>query len=160
MRNVRLLLFAAPALAVLLGLALLGSGTRGAAQDPEPVTEDWVVRYDGPPSGDNQAYALAVDGAGNVYVTGYSLGLGLGGADYETVKYDASGVKQWLARYNGPGNGHDEPSALAVDGSGNIYVTGTSNGGVTAGDDYLTVKYNASGDTRQSSTASAAASSG
>jgi len=103
------------------------------------VAEEWVVRYDGPASGYDCAYAIAVDGSGNVYVTGYSDGSGTGYYDYATVKYSPSGVEQWVARYNGPANGLDIAKALAIDGAGNVYVTGGSGG------DYATVKYNSAG---------------
>jgi hypothetical protein len=47
----------------------------------------WRVRYDNaPPNGDDEAAALAIDPAGNVYVTGRSQGSG-SGFDYATVKY-------------------------------------------------------------------------
>jgi len=105
------------------------------------VTEAWAARYNGPGSGD-EARALAVYSAGNVYVTGTSDG----GTDYDyaTIKYDSSGNQLWAARYNGPGNLGDAASALAVDAAGNVYVTGGSNGAGT-GDDYATVKYDSNG---------------
>ncbi|MEO0083548.1 MAG: SBBP repeat-containing protein, partial [candidate division WOR-3 bacterium] len=105
--------------------------------------EQWVARYNGPGNSYDCAYAIAVDGLGNVYVTGYSWGSGTS-ADYATIKYNSQGVEQWVARYNGPGNSWDEASAIAVDGSGNVYVTGYSYGSGTSAD-YATIKYNSSG---------------
>jgi len=103
----------------------------------------WTARYNGPSQGDDIATALAVDAAGNVYVTGFSYGAGTSG-DYTTLKYNSSGVQQWAARYNGPVNGPDLASSLAVDAAGNVYVTGASFG-AGAGFDYATVKYNSAG---------------
>ncbi len=105
--------------------------------------EQWVARYNGPVNGENGAFAIAVDASGNVYVTGYSLGGGTG-YDYATVKYNSSGQEQWIARYNGTQGIFDAPTAIAIDGSGNVYVTGYSDGPGT-GDDYATVKYNSTG---------------
>ncbi|HEX7344382.1 MAG TPA: SBBP repeat-containing protein, partial [bacterium] len=86
----------------------------------------WVACYGH--SGWDAAYALEVDGTGNIYVTGSSNG-GATFLDYATVKYDASGNQIWVARYNGPGNYSDDYAfALAVDGVGNVYVTGESPG--------------------------------
>ncbi|HRJ84514.1 MAG TPA: SBBP repeat-containing protein, partial [Ignavibacteria bacterium] len=61
----------------------------------------WVGRYNGPGNGDDDAYTVKVDNAGNVYVSGTSTGSGTG-FDYCVVKYNSSGVQQWAARYNGP----------------------------------------------------------
>jgi len=47
--------------------------------------EVWVSRYDGPGYGDDEAYAIAVDNKGNVYVTGTSEN------DYATIKYPQPG---------------------------------------------------------------------
>jgi hypothetical protein len=125
------------------------SGGSGTANDYATIKynsagqEQWVARYNGPSNSDDYANAIAIDGSGNVSVTGYSIGSGTG-FDYATVKYDSSGQEQWVARYNGPGNEDDEPYAMAVDPSGNVYVTGYSTGS-DSGYDYTTIKYNASG---------------
>jgi hypothetical protein len=105
--------------------------------------QEWAARYNGPGNYDDWAKSLAVDGGGNVYVTGGSWGSGTDD-DYATVKYDAWGYQVWAARYNGPGNYSDSAYSLAVDGGGNVYVTGRSYGSGT-GYDYATVKYNTSG---------------
>jgi uncharacterized delta-60 repeat protein len=103
--------------------------------------QQWVARYDGPVNYDDRATALGVDVTGNVYVTGYSTEFG--NTDYATVKYNASGAQQWVARYNGPGNSSDGATALVVDAAGNVYVTGSSFSGTSH--DYATIKYNTAG---------------
>src|SRR6516164_3490843 len=66
------------------------------------VTAQWVAYYDGPAHQDDQAFAIALDALGNVFVTGSSKGVDTG-ADYATVKYDpATGGQLWAARYDGP----------------------------------------------------------
>ncbi len=104
--------------------------------------EVWVARYTGPGIYDS-ASAIAVDPSGNVYVTGVS-GIWTSGVDYATVKYDRDGNEVWVERYNGPGNTDDGAQALAVDPSGNVYVTGGSEG-IGTGYDYATVKYDRDG---------------
>jgi len=103
----------------------------------------WLRRYNGPENDGDQAGAIAVDGSGNVYVTGVSGGAGTMG-DYATIKYDSNGDELWVSRYDGPGNATDWPSAIAIDGSGDVYVTGRSEGDWT-GQDYATIKYDTNG---------------
>jgi uncharacterized delta-60 repeat protein len=103
----------------------------------------WVARYNGPGNDYDHAQALALDSSGNIYVTGYSTGSGTN-IDYATVKYSPDGNQLWVARYNGPGNNIDVAYGIALDSSGNVYVTGyiASDG---AGSDYGTIKYNSDG---------------
>jgi uncharacterized delta-60 repeat protein len=103
----------------------------------------WVRRYNGPGNDYDVANAIAVDGSGNVYVTGNSIGSGTSN-DFATIKYDSAGVPQWVVRYDGPGNGAEWAYAIAVDDSGNVYVTGESYVSGTSAD-YATIKYNSAG---------------
>ena len=85
--------------------------------------------------------AMVVDLAGNIYVTGTTFN-GLN-ADFLTVKYSAAGAILWRTITNGIANGNDIAYAIALDPSGNVFVTGsTESGGQT---DYLTVKYDNDG---------------
>lgn len=99
----------------------------------------WVRRYDGPAHRADHVSDLAMDGLGNMYVTGASVGLG-SGPDYATVKYDSSGRELWVRRYNGPEDNLDVAKAITVDDYGNVYVTGVGFNSVSLGD-FVTVKY-------------------
>lgn len=97
------------------------------------VTQQWVARYHGPNSSLNDGRAIAVDAAGNVYVTGYSEG------DYATVAYDANGDQLWVDRIAGQGAAAAIGQAIAIGPCGQVYVTGGD------GHAYLTVAYDSSG---------------
>ncbi|MEO7299322.1 MAG: SBBP repeat-containing protein [Verrucomicrobiota bacterium] len=104
----------------------------------------WTNRYNGPGNGSDQATAVAVDGSGNVFVTGYSVASNSVVNDYTTIAYSGAGAALWTNRYNGPGNNDDRANAMAVDGSGNVFVTGYSHGG-SSYNDYATIKYSGGG---------------
>jgi hypothetical protein len=107
--------------------------------------QQWAARYD--QGGYNAAAAIALDNSGNVFVTG-QVNDANGYPDYGTIKYNASGQQQWVARYNGPpGQGADVATAIALDGSGNVYVTGRSSRTNFLFFDfgYATIKYNSAG---------------
>ena len=103
--------------------------------------QQWAARYNVLWS---YASAIAVDNSGNVYVTGRSYELGTF-YDYATVKYNTSGSQQWVSRYNGPGTSDDYATSIAIDASGNVYVTGEAFFIPNEGSDYATIKYSASG---------------
>jgi hypothetical protein len=110
----------------------------------QSVDTAWVRRYNGPGNYEDVASAISVDGSGNIYVTGQSLGSGTG-YDYATIKYYPNGDTAWVRRYNGPENNDDAATAIAVDDSGRVYVTGVS--GDWPNSDYATIKYYPNGDT-------------
>ena len=87
-------------------------------------------------SGDDRGYAVAVDGAGNAYVTGVTtstqatfpvtVGPDLtynGGNDVFVAKVNAAGTALVYCGYIGGANA-DNGYGIAVDAAGNAYVTG------------------------------------
>jgi uncharacterized delta-60 repeat protein len=89
----------------------------------------WTNYYISPWGWSDWATAIAVDHCGNVFVTGNSGGENFYlhyRYDYATIKYSSAGVPLWTNRYNGPANGEDRATAVGVDGSGNVFVTGYS----------------------------------
>lgn len=106
--------------------------------------EQWVALYNGSGNSSDAARGLAVDADGKVYVTGYSRNGPTDNADYATIKYYTNGTIEWVATYNGPGNGYDEATSIVLDEEGNVYVTGESYG-VSSAEDYATIKYNSAG---------------
>ena len=95
-------------------------------------TVAWVNRM----GGANQSFGdlgrgIAVDGQGNTYVTGFYSGQGdfgpatltsQGSRGVFVVKLDIAGNFQWEKSFSGPGG--DLGQAVAVDGSGNVFVAG------------------------------------
>jgi DNA-binding beta-propeller fold protein YncE len=106
----------------------------------------WVARYHGSAPGEDAAHAVTVSPDGKtVYVTGVSKATtSYLVYAYATVAYNAAtGAQRWAARYHGPVPSYDTASSVAVSpGGGTVYVTGQSQG-MTSGDDYATVAYNA-----------------
>jgi hypothetical protein len=82
-------------------------------------------------TGDDRGNHIAADGSGNVYVTGYapvSWGTPVhaiaSSNDAYVTKLNSAGSPVWHTFIGGTGS--DEGVGITVDGSGNIYVTGTS----------------------------------
>ena len=104
----------------------------------------WNSRYNNNGTGNHQPTSIALDAAGNVYVTGISDGEGTG-KDLATVKYSGTnGAQLWVNRYNGTANGDEVGGTVLVDTKGNVCVSGTSLN-VGTGRDYTVVRYDSAG---------------
>ena len=101
----------------------------------------------------DEGRGVATDPLGNIYVTGNTVGgfdgnTNAGGSDIFLVKYDAYGLKKWAKEFGTPSA--DFGSGAATDLSGNVYVTGYTNGGLdgnanSGGYDMFVVKYSTAG---------------
>lgn len=103
----------------------------------------WQAQFNRPGvvSGKDEAYGLAVDALGDVYITGRSSN-GID-EDIVTIKYNGvTGISIWTLIYNS-GNGDDRGLALTLDNAGNVLVTGRNDNGNN--DDIRTIKYSATG---------------
>ncbi|HRI25299.1 MAG TPA: SBBP repeat-containing protein [Ferruginibacter sp.] len=106
------------------------TGYKAMAQD---IDLAWVKQGAG--TGDQITHSLVTDAAGNIYVCGPFSGTGdfdpgpavfnltsAGNFDVFVAKYDSNGNFIWAKNMGGPD--YDQAVCLALDGSGNVYVTG------------------------------------
>jgi len=131
---------------IILSLLLLSSPLFGQSN-----TKQWTKQL-GTSTWD-EGKDVTTDSSGNIYVTGYTGG-GLdgntnsGSYDIFLVKYNSSGTKQWTKQLGTSSS--DSGNGVTTDSSGNIYVTGDTEGGLDGNTslgsyDIFLVKYNSSG---------------
>jgi hypothetical protein len=110
----------------------------------QPGTAFWTNRYT-EVGGDNIARAVVADNSGNIFVAGYT---GYSSQHQFTVlKYAPLGTAVWTNHYHGPAlHPDDRVTALALDGEGNVIVSGYSLSGADSYD-FATIKYSGGGAT-------------
>ena len=99
------------------------------------IQQAWLARYNnGIVNGANQAVKMALDSAGNIYVTGFSQNTNsqLG---YVTIKYAPNGNQVWATRYDATNFPNATPTAMVLDSNNDVFLTGS----------VLTIKYDANG---------------
>lgn len=118
-------------------------------------TRKWTQQMGGYPFEDTNdvGHGVTVDSSNNIYVTGWTEGgldgnINSGEYDMFLLKYNSDGVKQWTQQLGTALN--DIGFRVTADLSDNIYVTGTTDGGLdgnfnSGGYDIFLVKYNSSG---------------
>jgi hypothetical protein len=135
----------------------------------DPIVRSWGTYYGG--NGDDYGGTVIIDANGNLYVSGvagssfnmvtsgaHQVNYGGNTADAFLAKFNSSGVRIWSTLYGG--GGLDFGSNCATDGSGNVYLSGTTTssspssviatfsghqGGYGGNYDSFLVKFNASG---------------
>jgi hypothetical protein len=92
--------------------------------------EQWV-QLDGAGEGLDHPTDMAIDSAGNIYVTGYAQG-GINPQtnqtenDYLTLKYTPAGALARFWMYGSNGDRSDVSTAIGIDGHNRVFVTGYS----------------------------------
>ncbi|MDA0288375.1 MAG: SBBP repeat-containing protein, partial [Proteobacteria bacterium] len=114
-------------------------------------TKQWVRQFG--TSANDYGYGITSDSSGNVFVTGYTDGAldgntNAGSNDIFIIKYTSAGTKQWTQLLGTSGDEYGY--GIAADPSGNVYVTGYTEGNLegsnnAGGNDVFVVKYNSSG---------------
>ncbi|RKX71380.1 hypothetical protein DRP53_01720 [candidate division WOR-3 bacterium] len=95
--------------------------------------EQWSYRYEGPGYSTDKALSIAQGSDGNLYIAGYSEGIGTLG-DLTVISLTVSGNLRWIYRYNGPDDKFDQAFQIISGGDQNLYIAGLSNGDTTAQD--------------------------
>lgn len=101
--------------------------------------EIWMAKFES--FFNANAQSITIDLSGNIYVLG-STSTNDHLWDFVTIKYDTSGIEQWISRYGGALV--DLPYDFAVDAIGNVYITGIESNPILRSG-YVTIKYDAKG---------------
>jgi uncharacterized delta-60 repeat protein len=120
------------------------------AQSSGAAVAGFPVVFNSATGKNDNVNSLIADASGNIYAAGY-VDQALPDQDYVVLKYNSTGgAPAWVRYYSGTSGQQDHAAALAMDGQGNIIVAGKSdvdNNPLATNYDYLTIKYDAAGNT-------------
>ncbi|MBL0105161.1 MAG: T9SS type A sorting domain-containing protein [Bacteroidetes bacterium] len=112
-------------------ISVYGSNDIFLTKHTSDGTFQWAKNFGG--SSDDKAKAIAVDDAGNCYITGYFSSNGSFGSvnltsssssnDVVLFKTNSTGTVLWAKK--GGGTKEDRGRGVVLDGQGNVYITGT-----------------------------------
>jgi uncharacterized delta-60 repeat protein len=103
------------------------------------VVGGWPQIYVGPEGLDDSAVAMTSDGAGDIYVVGYSQD-DTASYGFLLIKYRPDGAEVWRARHDTTGGASDLPAAMVLDSKTNILVVGQADSA-----NFVTVKFDRNG---------------
>ena len=117
------------------------------------ITDLLIVKYDSSGTlqwqrifggtGQEYGYGVGVDSSDNVYIAARTASMGAVSNECLIVKYDSSGTLQWQRTLGGSASEYFQN--IAVDSSGNSYLSGRTSTVGQGGNDGLIVKYDSSG---------------
>jgi enterochelin esterase-like enzyme len=143
------------------GAAVYVAGmTGGALGTPVGGNDGFLARFDGTgnqvwlrqfgTAAGEEVWGLTADAAGNTYVAGYSAGDFAaplaGDKDIVAARFDPDGVMTWSDQLGTTGN--DKGAGVSLDGAGNLYLAGFTDGSLEASVgkfDAVLVKYGPGG---------------
>ena len=115
---------------------LSSSGNRDIFVGKLNADGNWLWAKKAGGTSNDIASSIAVDSAGNAYITGYFASTTLtfiagaitlsrsGGNDLFVAKISSGGVWQWARKNSGGGASTDTGNSIAVDADSNVYMTG------------------------------------
>jgi hypothetical protein len=86
--------------------------------------QQWIKYYDGPSHLNDNLKSVKVDYSGNLYLSGYIDNGSSSHIDICIVKYNSTGVQQWVFIYDSPEHYNDNLGAIDVDINGNVCLSG------------------------------------
>lgn len=122
------------------GLIIVGASS---TTNPPPHSGLWANAYGS--TGTDYGQSVVTDASSNIFMCGVFSGTvnfggtsktSAGGYDVFVAKYNSAGALQWVTQYGGAGS--ETATDIALDGSGNVYVSG----GLLTGE---LAKFNSSG---------------